>query len=266
MAQKTYLLDMDGVLVRGRRLIPGAAEFIDTLTATGHKFMLLTNNSRHTRTDVQRRLKQQGLNIDINHIYTSAMAAAAYLTEQQPGGTVFALGDLGLYQALSDAGYALSNHEPDFVLLGECDHHTYDNIIQAANFILTGARFVATNPDVSNMTEFGLVPGCGSVAALIEKTTGVAPYVVGKPNLYMLQAALTRLGEKPENVLMVGDNLDTDIEMGRQGGVETLLVLSGVTSLETLIAAERQPHSVAESVAHISRESLVKPLPESLKD
>jgi NagD protein len=251
---------MDGVLVHGRKVVPGAAGFIDRLAATDHKFIILTNNSRHTRTDVQRRLKQQGLNIDPAHIYTSAMAAAAYLKEQQPDGTVFALGDLGLYQALSEAGYPLSSHDPDFVLLGECDHHTYDNIVQAVNFILNGAKFVATNPDFRNPTEFGVVPGCGSVAALIEKTTGVAPYFVGKPNLYMLQAALAMLGESPKNALMVGDNLATDIEMGLQGGVETLLVLSGVTTLATLIEAERQPHSVAASVAHINRQSLFRPL------
>ena len=249
--KKSYLIDMDGVLVNGRKAIPGATEFIQRLIDGGHRYLILTNNSQFTPVDLVHRLQLAGIDVDTQHVYNSAMATAAFVQKHQPGGSAYVLGDTGLYQALTDVGFTLTDYNPNYVILGETKSYPYDKIIRATRLIWGGTPFIATNPDPSGPDEHGLVPACGAVAALIEKATGFAPYFVGKPNPFMMRAALRYLNEHSENAVMVGDRMDTDIKMGLESGLETVLVLSGVTKPEMITSSPYKPSRVVNSVADI---------------
>ncbi len=249
--KKTYLIDMDGVLVHGRNAIPGAVDFIERLNLGGHQYLILTNNSRYTPLDLQHRLQSAGINVETKHIYSSALAAARFVQSQKPGGSAYVLGDTGLYQALTDAGYTLTDYNPDYVILGETESYPYDKIIRATQLITSGALFIATNPDPSGPGEYGMVPACGAVASLIEKATGFSPYFVGKPNPLMMRSALRYLDEHSENTIMVGDRMDTDIKVGLESGLETILVLTGVTRREMIPQFPYRPNQVYNSVAEI---------------
>jgi NagD protein len=249
--KKTFLIDMDGVLVHGERAVPGAPEFICRLRDGGHKFLILTNNSRYTPLDLQHRLNKIGFDVDAGAIYTSAMATAAFIASQKPVGSAYILGGTGLYQAMNNVGYVLTDYNPDYVILGEADSYPYDKIIRAAQLIDAGAPFIATNPDTSGPTENGIVPACGAVAALLEKATQFKPYFVGKPNPLIMRLALRFLGEHSENTVMVGDNMNTDIRVGLESGLETILVLSGFTSREAILKFPYRPNHVLGSVAEI---------------
>jgi NagD protein len=249
--KKAYLIDMDGVLVHGERALPGAPEFIRRLHEGGHKFLILTNNSEYTPLDLQHRLNRSGFEVDVDHIYTSAMATATFIKSQKPLGTAYILGGTGLYQAMNNVGYVLTDYNPDYVILGETDSYPYDKIIRAVQLIAGGALFIATNPDTSGPTENGIVPACGAVAALLEKATQLKPYFVGKPNPLIMRLALRFLGEHSENAVMVGDNMSTDILVGLESGLETILVLTGVTRRESILKFPYRPDRVLESVADI---------------
>lgn len=249
--KKTYLIDMDGVLVEGPNAIPGAVEFIQRLIEGGHKYLILTNNSRYPPADLQHRLQSVGLNVEAKHVFSSAMATAAFVKGQMPDGSAYVVGDTGLYQALADVSYTLTDYDPDYVILGETESYSYDKIIRAIRLLAAGARFIATNPDPSGPTEQGLTPACGAVAALIEKATGLSPYFVGKPNPFIMRSALRYLDEHSENAVMVGDRMDTDIKMGLESGLETILVLTGVTTPDMIGRFPYRPNRVVKSVAEI---------------
>lgn len=249
--RKSFLTDMDGVLVRGRTLIPGACEFIDRLTAEGRKFLVLTNNSLYPPTILQHRLRRIGLDIPAERIHTSALATAQFLDSQRPGGSAYVIGEDGLFEALEDIGYGFTDREPDYVVLGETNDYSFDRLTLAIRLISAGARFIATNPDVSGPSEQGLVPATGAVAALIERATGVSPYFIGKPNPLMIRTALKRLDEHSDNTVMVGDRMDTDILIGIESGLETVLVLTGVTTIEMVKRFPYQPTRIVESVADL---------------
>jgi len=248
---KSYIIDMDGVIVSGNTLIPRATEFINQLTDKGHKFLILTNNPIYTAADLQHRLRTLGLNIPANRFFTSAMATAQFLNSQRPKGTAFAIGESGLTSALHDIGYILTEHNPDYVVLGETTAYSYDKITKAVRLVAGGARFIATNPDVSGPSEAGMTPACGAMAALIEKASGIAPYFVGKPNPLMMRNALRYLQEHSENAIMVGDRMDTDIVAGTESGMETILVLTGVTKREDVNRFPYRPTHIVPSVADI---------------
>jgi NagD protein len=250
-SKKTYLIDMDGVLVQGQNPIPGAPEFIERLISGGHKYLVLTNNSRYTSTDLQHRLQSAGIKVGTKQIFSSAMATAAFVQSQKPHGSAYVVGDIGLYQALTDVGYTLTDYQPDYVILGETESYPYDKIIRATQLIWAGTSFIATNPDPSGPSETGLTPACGAVAALIEKATGFTPYFVGKPNPLMMRSALRYLGEHSENTFMVGDRMDTDIKVGLESGLETILVLTGVTRPDMIANFPYRPNHVVNSVADI---------------
>ncbi len=249
--KKTYLIDMDGVLVHGKNVISGAPEFIQRLIEGGHKYLVLTNNPRYTSTDLQHRLQTIGINIDTSHIYSSALAAAAFVQSQKPNGSAYVIGDTGLYQALADVGYTLTDYHPDYVILGETEAYPYEKIIRATRLISEGVPFIATNPDPSGPSENGMVPACGAVAAMIESATGFTPYFVGKPNPLIMRSALRYLDEHSENAIMVGDRMDTDIKVGLESGLETILVLTGVTTREMIKKFPYRPNRVVNSVADI---------------
>ncbi|MCS6883343.1 MAG: TIGR01457 family HAD-type hydrolase [Oscillochloridaceae bacterium] len=248
---KNYLIDMDGVLVHGSKPIPGANEFIKRLRAAGAPFLVLTNNPTYTPRDLSARLERIGLEVPPEAIYTSAMATARFLHSQHPGGTAYVIGEAGLTTALHDIGYTMTDHDPDYVVVGETTALSYERLTRAARFVAAGARFVATNPDVSGPGDEGIVPACGAIAALIAAASGVQPYFVGKPNPLMMRTALRTLGAHSEDSVMVGDRMDTDIIGGTESGMETILVLTGVTRREDVDRFPYRPTRVLGSVAEI---------------
>lgn len=248
---KDYLIDMDGVLVSGSRLIPGADGFIERIKVRKAEYLVLTNNPIYTPGDLAHRLQSVGLDVPAKRIFTSAIAAARFLDSQRPDGKAFVIGESGLTDAIHRVGYVITDITPDYVVLGETLSYDLKLITQAVRLIAAGARFVATNPDPSGPVEDGLVPACGAMAALIEKATGVAPFFVGKPNPLMIRSALNHLGLHSENTVMVGDRMDTDIVSGVETGLETVLVLSGVTRREDVARYPYQPTRILESVADL---------------
>jgi NagD protein len=248
---KNYLIDMDGVLVAGTRPIPGADGFLQRLKERGSKYLVLTNNPMYTPGDLSHRLGSLGLDVPQDLIFTSAIATARFLRSQRPNGTAFVIGESGLTEAIHNMGYVITDLNPDYVVLGETLSYDLKLVTRAVRLIAGGARFVATNPDPSGPTESGIVPACGAMAALIESATGVSPFFVGKPNPLMIRTALNHLGLHSENTVMVGDRMDTDIVAGVEAGLDTILVLTGVTRREDVARFPFQPTHVLESVAEI---------------
>jgi len=246
-----YLMDMDGVLIRGSQLIPGAADFVARLRAAGKSFLILTNSSVYTPRDLQARLAHSGLTVAPEEIYTSALATAQFLQHQCPNGSAYVVGEAGLTTALHDVGYVLTDREPDYVVLGETLSYSFQRLSVAIRLVAAGARFIATNPDVVGPTEEGLIPATGAVAALIAAATGVKPYFVGKPNPLMMRSALRQLGAHSETSVMIGDRMDTDIVAGTEAGMRTILVLTGVTHSSEVNRFPYRPSLVLESVAQI---------------
>ena len=248
---KAHLIDMDGVLVHGRRPIPGAGDFISRLRAAAAPFLLLTNNSRMTPEEHAARLAGIGIEIGAREIFTSALATARFLHQQRAGASVYAIGDTGLFTALDEFGLRRVEQSPDYVVLGETDSFSFADMTRAVRLVMAGARFIATNPDVNGPTESGMVPGCGAVAATIAAATGVKAYFVGKPNPLMMREALDQLGVRAADAVMVGDRMDTDIVGGTEAGMETILVLTGVTGKEQVDRFPYCPTRVLTSVADI---------------
>jgi NagD protein len=245
-------MDMDGVLVHEEQALPGADRFLAGLRERGTPFLVLTNNSIYTRRDLSARLRATGLEVPEDSIWTSALATAGFLSDQRPGGSAFVVGETGLTTALHTAGYTLTERDPDYVVLGETRTYSFSRITTAIRLISAGARFIATNPDPTGPSPDGPTPATGAVAALISRATGVQPYFVGKPNPLMMRSALNALDAHSETTAMIGDRMDTDIVAGLEAGLETILVLSGVTSREE---AERYPYRasrVLESVAELA--------------
>lgn len=251
---KSYLIDMDGVIVRGSELIPGADTFLERLYQRAIKFLILTNNPLYTPRDLQHRLQRLGINVTADHIYTSALATAQFLKKQRPDGTAFVIGESGLTQALHEAGYVLTDRDPDYVVVGETTALNYDRLTQAVRLVSQGARFIATNPDPNGPSEGGLVPACGAITAFIEAATSVQPYFIGKPNALMMRTALRHLNEHSENAIMIGDRMDTDIRVGTEAGLETILVLTGVSTRALVEQFPYRPTRIVESVADLEME------------
>ncbi len=246
---------MDGVLVQGNQIIPGADDFIKRLREQKRKFLLLTNNPVYTPRDLSHRLQAIGIQIDENQIFSSALATAAFLHQQRPDGKAFVLGESGLTEAIHDIGYIITDVEPDYVVLGETLAYDFQKIKKAIRLIHdTGARFIATNPDASGPSEGGLVPACGAMASLIEKASGVSPFFVGKPNALMMRTALNYLNVHSENTIMIGDRMDTDVVAGVTSGMETILVLSGSTKEADIDKYPYLPTFIRKSVAEIMPE------------
>ena len=251
MAIESWLMDMDGVLVHEAEALPGAAEFLAALRERELPFLLLTNNSIYTRRDLAARLRASGLDVPEEFIWTSASATARFLETQRPEGTAFVVGESGISTQLYQAGYTLTDSNPDYVILGETRTYSFERITQAIRLIGEGARFIATNPDPTGPSPAGPLPATGSVAALITKATGVEPYFVGKPNPLMMRTALNRLEAHSETTAMIGDRMDTDIVSGLEAGMETILVLSGVPTREETERFPYRPSRIVDSVADL---------------
>jgi NagD protein len=247
----SYLMDMDGVLVHEEHLVPGADEFLKRLQTAGRKFLVLTNNSIYTQRDLSARLARTGVMVPPEHIWTSALATATFLDTQRPDGSAYVIGEAGLTTALHEAGYILTDRDPDYVILGETRTYSFESITRAIRLIQGGARFICTNPDPVGPSSLGLLPATGSVAALITKAIGAEPYFVGKPNPLMMRSALRAIDAHSENTVMIGDRMDTDVVAGLEAGMETILVLSGITSRQDVESFPYRPTRVVESVADL---------------
>ncbi|NLV78731.1 MAG: HAD family hydrolase [Rhodococcus sp.] len=244
-------MDMDGVLVHENSLVPGADRFLDELRAERIPFMVLTNNSIRTPRDLRARLLRTGLDVPEESIWTSALATATFLASQRPGGSAYVVGESGLTTALHDIGYVLTDTDPDYVVLGETRTYSFEAITTAIRLVERGARFIATNPDPTGPSLDGSLPATGSVAALITRATGRDPYFVGKPNALMMRSALRAIGAHSEHTLMIGDRMDTDIVCGLEAGLQTVLVLTGISSRESVELYPYRPTRVVESVADL---------------
>ena len=246
--RKGFLVDMDGVIYRGSELIPGAAEFIRLLRMFHMPFLFLTNNSQRTRRDVVTKLARLGIDIDEEHVFTSAMATARFLALQKPAGTAFVIGEGGLHTALHSNGYSVVDHDPDYVVVGEGRTFNLELVESAVRMIHRGAKLIATNLDPNCPTENGIRPGCGAFVALLETATGVKAFSVGKPSPIMMRAARKELGLSTEETIMIGDTMETDILGGVQLGFHTILVLSGGTKRDDLPRYAYRPEIIVESV------------------
>jgi NagD protein len=246
-----YLMDMDGVLVHEEHPIPGAEDLLSELRERGIPFLVLTNNSIYTPRDLRARLSRSGFDVPESSIWTSALATAKFLDSQRPNGSAFVIGEAGLTTALHSIGYVLTDREPDYVVLGETRTYSFEAITRAIRLVEAGARFIATNPDSTGPSREGLLPATGAVAALIERATGQRPYYVGKPNPLMMRSALRALGAHSESTLMIGDRMDTDVRSGLEAGLQTILVLSGISGKETAERYPYRPTKVVNSVADL---------------
>lgn len=245
---KSWLTDMDGVLVRENTALPGAQEVIEMWQREGTEFLVLTNNSIFTPRDLAARLKASGLDVPEERIWTSALATADFLKDQAPGGSVHVIGEAGLYTALHEAGLVMTDRNPDYVVVGETRTYSFESVTTAIRLIASGARFIATNPDATGPTDQGIVPATGAISALITKATGREPYVVGKPNPMMFRSALNKIGAHSEETGMVGDRMDTDVVAGIEAGLHTILVLTGIMGAEEI---ERYPFRPTEVISGI---------------
>lgn len=254
--KKSYLIDMDGVLVHGARPIPGAKGFIQALLEEERKFLVVTNNALYTTRDLAHLLQVAELDIPEENIYTSAVATAKFLKDQMPQGKAFVIGEVGLTEAIHRVGYVQTPINPDYVVLGETTSYSFDQITIAIRLIIDGARFIATNPDLTGPVEQGIIPSTGAMAALIEAATGKTPFYIGKPNPLMMRSALNHLGVHSEDSVMIGDNMRTDILAGISTGMDTVLVLTGVTNEGDVPHYPYRPKYIFDSIGDLRLKDL----------
>jgi len=243
-----FICDMDGVLYHGNTLLPGVKQFVDWLLRENKKFLFLTNSSEKTPRELQAKLARLGIDVDESCFYTSALATAVFLASQKPQGSAYIIGDPGLSNALYNVGYTLNSVNPDFVVVGETRMYSYETITHAVNLVLKGAKLIGTNSDLTGPVEDGIVPATKALIAPIELATGREAYFVGKPNPLMMRSALKKLNCHREDAIIIGDRMDTDIIAGLEAEMDTLLVLSGISSMDTLKNFAYQPHYVLNGV------------------
>jgi NagD protein len=247
-----YLIDMDGVLYRGSELIPGADYFVRQLRERSIPFRLLTNNSQRTRRDIAAKLARLGIEVEEAHVFTSAMATARFLAQQKPNGTAFVIGEGGLLNALHQNGYAVVDHDPDYVVVGEGRTFNLELVEAAVRMVLGGAKLIATNLDPNCPTQNGLRPGCGAMVAMLELATGMKAFSAGKPSPIMMRAARKELGLSTDETTMIGDTMETDILGGVQLGFHTVLVLSGGTRPDDLAKYAYRPDVIVQSLGELA--------------
>jgi NagD protein len=246
-----FIIDMDGVIYHGNKLLPGSREFVDWLKATNKKFMFLTNSSERTPEELQEKLKRMGIEVDTDKFFTSALATAMFLISQKPKGSAYIIGEAGLINALYNVGYTMNSIDPDYVVMGESRTYNYEKIEHAVNLVLKGAKLIGTNPDLSGPVEDGIVPATKALIAPIELATGKTAYFVGKPNPLMMRKGLKKLNCTREETIIIGDRMDTDILAGIGTEIDTCLVLSGITTREEMQSFAYQPKFVLNGVIDI---------------
>lgn len=246
-----FICDMDGVIYHGNQILPGVTDFIQWLQEEKKEYLFLTNNSGYTPRKLNQKLARMGLDVPEEHFYTSALATAAFLKEQAPGCSVFAIGEAGLLNALYDAGITMNDVNPDYVVVGEGRSYSLDTLTKATNLVLAGARLIGANSDVSGPIENGIAPGCRALVAPIEMATGTQAYFCGKPNPLMMRTGLRLLHCHSAEAVMVGDRMDTDVISGLESGMSTVLVLTGVSNRDTLKTYAYRPNMVLNGVGDI---------------
>ena len=247
-----FIIDMDGVIYHGNRLLPGVPEFVSWLQSQQKKFLFLTNSSQSSPRELHQKLARLGIEVGEEHFYTSALATASFLASQRPHGSAYVIGETGLTNALYEAGFTMNDVNPDYVVVGETKSYNYDTITHAVRLVLKGARLIGTNPDVTGPTEGGLVPATGALLAPIELATGAKAYFVGKPNPLIMRHALKKLGCEREEAAIIGDRMDTDIIAGIESEIETILVLTGVTAEADLQKFAYRPDHILPNVGAIA--------------
>lgn len=250
-SKKGFICDMDGVIYHGNRVLPGVVEFIDWLHRENKEYLFLTNNSGSTPKELQQKLARMGLDVSEEHFYTSALATAAFLKEQAPGCSVYVIGEAGLLNALYDAGITMNDVNPDYVIMGEGKSYSLDTLTKAVNLVRNGAKLIGANSDISGPIEDGIAPACRALVAPIELATGKQAYFCGKPNPLMMRTGLNLLGCHSGEAVMVGDRMDTDVISGMECGMSTVLVLSGVSTRETVSTFAYRPTVVLDGVGNI---------------
>jgi len=250
-SKRGFVCDMDGVIYHGSRLLDGSKKFVDWLKAEGKQFLFLTNNSARSPRELHQKLRHMGIEVGEDHFISSAMATAHFIASQCPGGRVFAIGDSGLYQALYEAGLSVDESQPDYVVVGETRSYSYEKLETAVQLVLNGAKLVGTNPDLTGPTEKGIAPACRALTAPIEMATGRQAYFIGKPNPLIMRHALTLLGCQREETVIIGDRMDTDIVAGVEAGIDTVLVLSGITKEADLERYAYRPRHILNDVSEI---------------
>lgn len=249
--KKGFICDMDGVIYHGERLLPGVKEFVEWLYAEKKKFLFLTNASGKAPRELQIKLARMGLEVDESHFYTSALATANFVRSQAPGCSAYIIGAPGLFNALYEAGITTNSVDPDYVIVGETSNYNYESICKAVNFVRAGAKLIGTNTDLTGPSENGIIPACRALVAPIELATGKSAYFVGKPNPLMMRTGLRMLGVHSEEAAIIGDRMDTDIIAGIESGLDTALVLSGVTDEEEMRKFPYRPRLVLNGVGDI---------------
>jgi len=248
-----FIIDMDGVIYHGNKLLPGVPEFLKWLENSGKKFLFLTNSSERTPKELHEKLNRLGIDVGEEHFYTSALATAGFLASQKPNGSAYIIGDAGLIHALYSFGYTINNVNPDYVVVGDTHNYNFESIQTAVNLVLKGARLIGANPDVSGPVENGIAPSTKALIAPIEIATGRKAYFVGKPNPLMMRIALRKLMVSREDAIVIGDRMDTDVRCGLESEIDTLLVLSGITSREEIDRFPYRPHYILDGVIDLVR-------------
>lgn len=253
LSRKGFICDMDGVIYHGDRLLPGVMEFLNWLNENGKNFLFLTNSSQYTPRELHQKLKRMGLEVDESHFYTSALATAQFLDYQSPKCSAYVMGEHGLLNALYDVGITYNDVDPDYVIVGEPKGYSQELITKAIRLVNAGAKLIGANSDLTGPTESGIVPACRALMAPIELATGKQAYYVGKPNPLMMRTGLRLLGVHSDDAVMIGDRMDTDIVAGIESGMDTVLVLSGVTTREECELYPYRPGLILDGVGDIPK-------------
>ena len=251
LEKKAFICDMDGVIYHGNQLLPTVPKFVKWLVENEKQFLFLTNSSERSPRELAQKLARMGLDISEDHFYTSALATASFLASQKPGGSVYVIGEPGLMNALYEAGFSMNDYDPDYVVFGETRTLSYEKIRHAVRLIQKGAKLIGTNSDLTGPDESGIVPACRALISPIEMTTGKNAYFIGKPNPLMMRHALKKLDCHKSETALIGDRMDTDIIAGIESEIDTVLVLSGVSSRETIDQFPYRPQYVLENVGEI---------------
>lgn len=245
---------MDGVIYHGDRLLPDVKEFVEWLYKENKSFLFLTNSSERSPRELQQKLERMGLYVDESHFYTSALATAKFISSQKPGRSAYVIGAPGLVNALYDQGITMNSIDPDYVIVGETSSYNYETVVHASNLVRNGAKLIGTNTDLTGPVEDGIVPACRALISPIEMATGKKAYFVGKPNPLMMRTGLKMLGVHSAEAAMIGDRMDTDVIAGIETGLDTVLVLSGVTSLEDVNLYPYRPTYIFNGVGDVFSE------------
>jgi NagD protein len=246
-----FICDMDGVLYHGNNLLPGAKEFVEWLARENKNYLFLTNSSERSPRELRQKLQRMGMDVEESHFYTSALATAEFLSSQMPHCSAFVIGEAGLINALYEVGITINDVSPDYVVIGETRHYNFEGILRAVNLVNAGARLIGTNPDVTGPVEGGIAPACRALVSPVEMATGRQAYFVGKPNPLMMRSAKKMLGCHSADAVIIGDRMDTDIIAGIESGIDTVLVLSGVSARETVNSFPYRPMYVLDGVGEI---------------